>query len=202
METKMKKQYEKLELIGFTSGACFFISKQTLEKIGYFDPHLFAYHDDVELCWRAACRGIKSFYVPTSIIYHHAGTSFSKLSEKRFYLIQRNRWYCLLTHYSRRTFYRILPSLIVIELVSFFLDIFTNWKKSKISILVLIDLIKDRKQIKKKYDELESKKILLDKQVIYDFLDMPKYRVKNTRKKIRIQIKLMNVLNKLSRMIL
>ena len=91
--------HNKLEKISYASGTCLFTTKKILEKLNFFDPFLFAYHDDLDLCWRAAMIGINSFYVPTSIIYHPIeGYSF-KWSQFKFYLIERNRQYCLLTHF-------------------------------------------------------------------------------------------------------
>ena len=65
-----KKQYEDFEKIDYASGTCIFTSKNVLEKIGLFDPFLFAFHDDLELCWRGALNNFSSFYVPKSIVYH------------------------------------------------------------------------------------------------------------------------------------
>ncbi|HIC77022.1 MAG TPA: glycosyltransferase family 2 protein, partial [Candidatus Dadabacteria bacterium] len=80
-------KYNKLEKISYASGTCLFTTKKILEKLNFFDPFLFAYHDDLDLCWRAAMIGINSFYVPTSIIYHPIeGYSF-KWSSFKFYLM-------------------------------------------------------------------------------------------------------------------
>ena len=105
---KDSKKFGNFKPINYASGACLFTSKKILDKIGLFDPYLFAYHDDLELGWRALQLGIKSFYVPTVIVYHAESFSF-KWSSKKFYLLERNRWYCILTHYSKSTFYKILP---------------------------------------------------------------------------------------------
>ena len=104
----------EIQQIGYASGACLFTLKKDFCKIGNFDPFLFAYHDDLDLGWRAMQQNIKSFLVPKSIVYHAESFSF-KWSKMKFYLLERNRWYCLLTHYSKKTYYKILPRLILIE---------------------------------------------------------------------------------------
>jgi len=99
----MKKDVEK---IGYASGTCLFTSRKVLDKIGLLDSFLFLYHDDLDLGWRAAQMGIDSFYVPDSIIYH-AESYALKWSAKKFYWLERNRKYCLLTHYSKKTYTKI-----------------------------------------------------------------------------------------------
>ena len=47
-------QFNKPERIGYASGTCLFTSRKIMEKLEMFDSFLFAYHDDLDLCWRAA----------------------------------------------------------------------------------------------------------------------------------------------------
>jgi len=65
-----ENQFNKIEEIGYASGTCLFTSSAVLKKVGLFDPFIFLYHDDLDLGWRASQLGIKSYYVPTSLIYH------------------------------------------------------------------------------------------------------------------------------------
>ena len=165
---KDSEEFNKFKSINYASGACLFTSKKILDKIGFFDPYLFAYHDDLELGWRAAELGIKSFYAPSIVVYHTESFSF-KWSPIKFYLLERNRWYCILTHYSKSTFYKILPGLMIIEIMIFFFFLSKGMIKEKIK--ASNDIIKNYKNIKKKYEELESKKIISDKQIIEKFSD-------------------------------
>lgn len=108
-------QYDHFSKIGYTSGACTFSSKNTIKKIGDIDEIFFAYHDDVEYGWRASLLGIDSYFEPKSIIYHRVSLTLEKSSSKKFFLTERNRLICLLTLYSKSTFYKILPLLIILE---------------------------------------------------------------------------------------
>ena len=161
-------QYNTPLQIGYASGACLFTSIKVLNKIGLFDPFVFLYHDDLDLGWRAAQIGIRSYYVPSAIIYHLAGYSF-KWSAQKFFWLERNRHYCLLTHYSKKTLYKILPSLIIIEVMVFFFYLFKGFIKMKIK--AYIDIIRNRKQISKKFYELETRKIITDAELIKTFPD-------------------------------
>ena len=46
---KDEKVFENIEQIDYASGTCLFTSKKILEKIGLFDPFLFAFHDDFRI---------------------------------------------------------------------------------------------------------------------------------------------------------
>ena len=165
---KDERQYDEPGKIGYASGACLFTSMKVLNKIGYFDPFLFLYHDDLELGWRAAQMGIKSFYVPSTTIYHLASYNL-KWSAQKFFWLERNRHYCLLTHYSRKTFYKMLPALLVVEIMVLFFYFVKGFGKVKLR--AYWEIIKNLKQISKKYTELESKKTIMDKKLVMDFPD-------------------------------
>lgn len=175
-----KKQYENLEKINYASGTCLFTSKEVLEKIGFFDPFLFAFHDDLELCWRGAINKINSFYVPKSIVYHPIeGTSF-KWNPIKFKLMERNRKYCLLTLYDRRTFFKMLPSLFFVDIAVFFFYLSKGLIKMKI--LADIEILKNFKTINKKYFQNQKIKDVSDKEIIHYFkneVNVPHWVVNN-----------------------
>ena len=156
-------QYQNFNEIGYASGACLFTKTEIIKKIGLFDPFIFLYHDDLDLGWRASQIGIKSFYVPNSTICH-AGSYNYKWGGLKFFWLERNRHYCLLTHYSRKTFFKILPSLIIVELMM--LIFYSSKGFGKMKLKAYYDILKNIKQIKKKYYELEKKKIIKDSEII------------------------------------
>jgi len=117
---KDENQFNKIEEIGYASGTCLFTSSAVLKKVGLFDPFIFLYHDDLDLGWRASQLGIKSYYVPTSLIYHAESYSL-KWNAEKFYWLERNRKYCILTHYSKQTYSKIFPTLLAVD---FFVWIF------------------------------------------------------------------------------
>lgn len=161
-------QYDRPEVIGYASGACLFTSREVLDKIDLFDPFLFAYHDDLDLGWRAAHLGIKSYYIPKSIVFHAESFSF-KWSPYKFFLLERNRHYCILTHYKKTTLYKILPSLILVEISVFFFYLSKGIIKSKIR--AYVDIIKNRKYVSSQYIKLQSKRKVSDKEIAKSFQD-------------------------------
>ena len=165
---KDENQFNKIEEIGYASGTCLFTSSAVLKKVGLFDPFIFLYHDDLDLGWRASQLGIKSYYVPTSLIYHAESYSL-KWNAEKFYWLERNRKYCILTHYSKQTYSKIFPTLLVVDFFVWMFYLTKGFLGSKIR--AELDIIKNRKAIKTKYEELESKKIVSDKEMITKFSD-------------------------------
>lgn len=161
-------KHSQVEQIGYASGTCLFTSMKVLKKIGLLDPFLFLYHDDLDLGWRAAQIGIKSYYVPTSTIYHAESYSL-KWSSKKFFWLERNRRYCLLTHYSKSTYRKMLPSLILVDLTVWLFYFIKGFAGAKIK--AELDIARNKDSILQKYQEIESKKIVPDADVIKIFPD-------------------------------
>ena len=107
---------EEITEIGYASGTCLFTSKKMLDEIGLLDPFIFLYHDDLELGLRAAQLGFKSYYVPKSVIYHAESYSL-KWGSKKFFWLERNRKYCLLTHLSKSTYHKMRFSLFFVDIM-------------------------------------------------------------------------------------
>lgn len=158
----------KIEKVGFASGTCLFTTSKVIKKIGLLDPFLFLYHDDLDLGWRAAQIGIDSYYVPSSVIYH-AESYFLKWSSKKFYWLERNRQYCILTHYSKKTRQKMAFHLFIVNSLVWLYYLSKGFLLAKIK--ADIDILKNRKKIEKKYLELENKKIISDKDVLKIFPD-------------------------------
>ena len=163
---KVSEKKEEIEKVGYASGTCLFTTRKVLDKIGLLDEFLFLYHDDLDLGWRGAQIGINSFYVPKSKIYHVESYSL-KWSSKKFYWLERNRKYCLLTHYSKDTYQKMKLSLILVDLFVWTFYFSKGFLGAKIR--AEIDIRKNKKIIDRKYHELEKKKTIPDKELIKNF---------------------------------
>ena len=162
------EKMEAIEKINYASGTCLFTSKAVLDKVGLLDPFLFLYHDDLDLGWRAAQMGIDSFYVPKSIIYH-AESYALKWSAKKFYWLERNRKYCLLTHYSKETYAKMRSSLFLVDLCVWLFYLSKGFLGAKIK--AELDIFRNRKAIKIRHKQLEKIKIISDKELVKKFPD-------------------------------
>jgi len=166
---KDENQFNSIEKINYASGTCLFTSKEIFLQLELFDSFLFAYHDDLDFCWRASMQGIQSYYVPTSIVLHPLeGFSF-KWSKFKFFLLERNRLYCLFTHYSRSTILKFLPSLIAVDIaVSIFYlknGLFSEKIKASCSILKNFRILQSR------YNKIQKNRTVSDKEIISNFKD-------------------------------
>ena len=162
------EKIKSVEKINYASGTCLFTSKIVLDKIGLLDPFLFLYHDDLDLGWRAAQIGINSFYVPQSIVYHAESYSI-KWSSKKFYWLERNRKYCLLTHYSKETYAKMRLSLFLVDLCVWLFYLSKGFLGAKIK--AELDIFRNRKAIKIRHKQLEKIKTISDKELIKNFPD-------------------------------
>ena len=164
---KDENQFNNIENINYASGTCLFTTKEIFTQLGFFDSFLFAYHDDLDLCWRASMQGIQSYYIPTSIVFHPSeGFSF-KWSNFKFFLLERNRLYCLFTHYSHSTILRFLPSLVLVDVAVslFYLKNGLFSEKIKAS----LDILKNSKIINSRYNLIQKNRTVDDKEIISQF---------------------------------
>ena len=165
---KVEEKIEEIEEIGYASGTCLFTSREVIDKVGLLDEFLFLYHDDLDLGWRAAQIGINSYYVPKSKIFHVESYSL-KWSSKKFYWLERNRKYCILTHYSKKTYNKMRFSLMLVDL--FVWAFYFSKGFLGVKIKAELDIRKNKKNIEKKYHELEGKKIISDIELMKKFPD-------------------------------
>ena len=173
---KDKGQYEEDEEIGYASGTCLFSSSKIFREIGNFDSYLFAYHDDLDLCWKGKLKGIKSFYLHKSIVYHPLeGYSF-KWNSFKYFLMERNRMYCLRKNFSKKTIVKMLPSLILVDIAITLFYLKKGFILEKIK--ANFDILKKFNQISKNHNLIQKNRIIDDNEIIEKFtnkIEVPKW---------------------------
>lgn len=84
-------------------GAAFLITPKAREKVGILDERYFAYFEDIDYCRQTWKKGLKVYYLPSSVITHYHGATFKKLaneSERWKKLIPSSKIYHgLIKHY-------------------------------------------------------------------------------------------------------
>lgn len=68
-------QFDKPQRILAAKSAGMFMRRDAFDKAGGFDDDYFIYVEETDLGWRSWLVGYESHFVPTSIVYHHFGTS-------------------------------------------------------------------------------------------------------------------------------
>lgn len=163
-------QHSEFEKISFTVGACTFSSTSIIQKIGYIDEeHLFfLMHDDLDYGWRSWSLGIPCYYEPNCIVYH-VGSPLMQYSSKKYFYAEKNRWICILSHYSLSTLIKIMPTLLLIDLGVFLFLISKGFAKEKIK--ASISILKLWSQIMARRKKYQKLKLVSDSQIIKYFVD-------------------------------
>lgn len=107
--------YQEREIISAVSGAAFVIKRSVLERIGGFDEIFFIYYEETDLSLRAMLAGYACLYIPTSVVYHQYAFQFSP---RKVFMQERNRLISLLKTLRWRSFFALLPSLWLAELLA------------------------------------------------------------------------------------
>lgn len=94
------------------SGACVLMRRAALVELGGFAEELFLYYEDTNLSWRAFIAGMRIVYCPAAIVTHDY--EFGGRPQKWF-LLERNRLYSVLTNYRPGTLLLLGPLLVACE---------------------------------------------------------------------------------------
>jgi GT2 family glycosyltransferase len=127
-------KYNKIETTGFAPGTANFIRREVINKIGLMDDALLMYHEDPDWNLRAQKSGYKSYYVPTTIVYHKVSRKMDN-SSKVFmrYFFERNSQILVWKHAK-------IKRLIRFYLLYFYhnlLDIFISLKQKRLYYIYL-----------------------------------------------------------------
>jgi hypothetical protein len=85
---KRKQEYTQPIEVNWVNGAFLFFRNNAFQKIGGFDPNIFLYWEEMDLCHRLRKQGYNSFLVPEAKILHYQGVSIgiSKPIDKEAYI--------------------------------------------------------------------------------------------------------------------
>jgi len=72
------QKYNKVELIDFAPGTAVFFKRRMIDDIGLIDEIFLMYHEDPDWNLRAQQMGYKSYYVPSTIVYHNVPIDIKK----------------------------------------------------------------------------------------------------------------------------
>lgn len=63
-------------------GAAFLITPKAYKAVGALDERYFAYFEDIDYCRQVWRKGLKVYYLPSSVITHYHGATFKKLANE------------------------------------------------------------------------------------------------------------------------
>lgn len=70
-------EYTKEREIFSAKGACMFIRRNVIQKLGLFDSDYVSYMEETDFCWRVWLSGWRIIFFPDTFIYHKLGFTFS-----------------------------------------------------------------------------------------------------------------------------
>jgi GT2 family glycosyltransferase len=112
------------------SGAATVCRAERFAALGGFCEPMFAYCEDTELSLRSWQRGWKVVYVPEAVALHRY--EFSRNPQK-FYLLERNRLFLVLTVFGPGLLLAALPPLLALELATLGLAVRDGWARQKLA---------------------------------------------------------------------
>lgn len=86
-------------------GAVFLITPEARKRVGILDERYFAYFEDIDYCRQTWKKGLKVYYLPTSVITHYHGATFKKLAD------ESQRWKKLIP--SSKTYHGLIKHYII-----------------------------------------------------------------------------------------
>jgi GT2 family glycosyltransferase len=110
-----RSEYTASAEVDAVSGAAFAMRRALFIELGGFDERFFMYVEDTDLSWRARLAGYRCLYVAEAVVAHDYRPSYSPA--KAFYL-DRNRHLLLLKNVRGATYLRMLPGLLLGEIVT------------------------------------------------------------------------------------
>ncbi|WP_087036068.1 glycosyltransferase family 2 protein [Thermococcus litoralis] len=87
------------EIFGSCGAAAMYRSKVLLEVApngDFLDPLFFCYYEDIDLAFRLRWAGWRSYYAPSSVVYHHRGKTGGNVSDFNIYHSLRNHAFCFI----------------------------------------------------------------------------------------------------------
>lgn len=89
--------------IEILSGACMFLRRSTLEKVGTLDESFFMYGEDIDLSYRITLGGYENWYFPDAPIIHYKGESTKKSSVNYVFVFYNAMAIFAQKHFTRRS---------------------------------------------------------------------------------------------------
>lgn len=115
--------------ITYANGSALAIRRELFDELGGFTEELFAYHEDLELGWRARMRGLRIVLNPRADVLHEYE---HERNPRKNYFMERNRLIFVATAYSGRQVAVLLPVLAAAELGLTLVALREGWLGDKV----------------------------------------------------------------------
>ena len=176
---KDRGQYETQKDIFWASGACCMLRTSVVRKIGLLDGDFFAHMEEIDLNWRMHLAGYRIVAVPSSLVYHQAGSTLKPVSPHKTYLNHRNGLALLLKNYSINRLVWILPLRLLMDYLNLLREFSTlRWQHGYMILRAHLYLIQNLQEIIKKRQasqqirqipEIDMTKKFYSRSIVWDY---------------------------------
>jgi N-acetylglucosaminyl-diphospho-decaprenol L-rhamnosyltransferase len=115
--------------VPFASGAALVVRRDAWERAGGFDERYFMYCEDLDLCLRLWLAGWAVGIAPAARVEHDY--DFEK-GGRKWFLLERNRWWTILSDYPTPLLLLLLPALLGAELALLAVAARGGWLRQKL----------------------------------------------------------------------
>lgn len=164
---KDSARFNKEKIIFAAKGACMFIKREVIKKVGLFDKDFFAYFEESDFCWRVWLTGYKIIYFPGTYIYHKLGATSKKMNQFSInYHSLKNRLASLIKNLEGYNLLLVLvPHLIILGIIALYYLSSLRFDKTKMVINALWWNIINLRTLIKKRTEVQRFRILGDREI-------------------------------------
>jgi N-acetylglucosaminyl-diphospho-decaprenol L-rhamnosyltransferase len=121
--------------VTFASGAALVVRRADWERLGGFDERYFMYCEDMDLGLRLWLSGSRVGIAPAARVEHRYG--FAK-GQRKWFLLERNRWWTVLSDYPARVLVLLAPALFVSEIALLAVAAREGWLRAKLGAQVAV----------------------------------------------------------------
>ncbi len=101
----------------YPSGCSVLIKREVFEKDILFDEDFFLYYEDQDLGWRGRMFGYDSIVSIKSHVWHDYEYPQTYKWKKKFFYLERNRWFFILKNYETKTIVLLMPYFCMWEII-------------------------------------------------------------------------------------
>lgn len=148
----------------FVEGASPFID---LKKIPLpFDDDYFIYHEDLYLCLKARLYGFDTVHEPRARLMHLGSQTSRKMKSKIAFYHERNRVWNMLLFYEKKTLLKLLPAIVLDELLSVVKNVFVNQSYVLPQLKAIASIFGGWKKIMEKRREIQRNRQIRDSELL------------------------------------
>jgi N-acetylglucosaminyl-diphospho-decaprenol L-rhamnosyltransferase len=141
--------------VGFASGAALVVRRDAWDAAGGFDADYFMYGEDLDLSLRLRLAGWEVGVAGEAVVEHDY--EFAK-GERKWFLLERNRWWTVLSDYPAGLLLALLPALLAAEAALLLVAARGGWLRAKLRAQAAV--VRELPQILARRREVQARRVV------------------------------------------